>query len=139
MIDLCITISYVNLLYDKTKLLSVGTNHIQKHFCYWLRNVKGWRPFLMHGLPTSHFSRRLFSTSTTCDDTYSTNQWQQIELIMLRAHNEIWKTLEGEGFSLMTLKQVSIESKSGTQNVVKKILELISNMLQNKFARSVQE
>ncbi len=41
----------------------------------------------------------------------------------------------------MTLKQVSIEIevKSGTQNVVKKFLELISNMLQNKFARSVQE
>ena len=30
-------------------------------------------------------------------------------------------------------------SKSATQNVVKNILELISNMLQNIFGRSVQE
>ncbi len=52
----------------------------------------------------------------------------------------IWKTLEGDG-SVYDIK-TSIHwnrSKSGTQIVVKKFLELISNMLQNKFARSVQE
>ncbi len=35
----------------------------------------------------------------------------------------------------MTLKQVSIEIEVSLE----KFLELISNMLQNKFARSVQE
>ncbi len=41
----------------------------------------------------------------------------------------------------MTLKQVSIEREEILEfnNVVKKFLELISNMLQSKFARSVQE
>ena len=41
----------------------------------------------------------------------------------------------------MTLKQVAypLKEKSGIQNVVEKFLELFSNMLQNKFARSIQE
>ena len=41
----------------------------------------------------------------------------------------------------ITLKQVSIERKvrSGIQNVVEKFLELLSNMLQNKFVISIQK
>ncbi len=38
----------------------------------------------------------------------------------------------------MALKQVSIERKV-IENVVEKFLELTINMLQNKFARSIQE
>ena len=41
----------------------------------------------------------------------------------------------------MTLKQVSIEREVILESKMywKKILELISNMLQHKFARSIQE
>ena len=41
----------------------------------------------------------------------------------------------------MKLKQTSIEalSNTGIQNVVGTFIELISDMLQNKFARSIKE
>ncbi len=48
------------------------------------------------------------------------------------------KRARGSGYDIKTSIHRN-RSKSGTQNVVKKFLELISNMLQNKFARSVQE
>ncbi len=51
------------------------------------------------------------------------------------------KNSRGRGVQSMSLKQVSIEIEVSLElkNVVKKIIEFISNMLQNKFARSVQE
>ena len=43
----------------------------------------------------------------------ATTQNRPIYYCVLRVHNGIWKTLEGEGVQAMTLKQVSIEIEVG--------------------------